>query len=183
MRVQTQVEDIRSTGAERRSEKRKSSLPRFGIRGLVLGDDHDGRATDDEARILVHGALDPSGHHQADMRAVGHPVAVKRLPDRIHNGLTRHANVKRDGIRALEEAIHVGVKADQRTLDKAKPLPDTVAKDKATVEDGHARLVAGHEAAVDVDKDVFVARVRCVALCTPEGCVGGHQHGLISLIQ
>ena len=76
----------------------------------------------------------------------------------------RHADVERDRGRAFVQAVEVRVEADQAALHQAQPLPDAVAEDEAAVEDRHARLVARHELAVDVDQHAVVARVGEVAL-------------------
>ena len=131
MRVEPQVELVGAGGAEGRGEERIALGLGLGQRRLVLGDDHDRGLADHEARVLVGRLLDAARDHQADVRAVGHAVAVERVLHRLDDAVARQADVERDRARALEQPVEMGVEADQPALHQAQPFPDAVAQHEA----------------------------------------------------
>ena len=88
----------------------------------------------DEARILVGRLLDAARHHQPDVRAVGHAVAVERVLHRLDHTRAGQADVELDRARALEQPVEMGVQADQPALDQAQPFPHAVAQHEARIE-------------------------------------------------
>src|ERR1700761_1030954 len=57
------------------------------------------------------------------------------------------------------QAVHVLRQKEQRAFVQTKPLPDPVANDEASIEDGHHRLVASDMATVEADQRLKIARI------------------------
>src|SRR5690606_7369225 len=88
-----------------------------------------------------------------------HPVRLQRPPDLVPDGLLRRDLGERQRLGRADEAVEVGVEAEDAAVVEAEPLPDGVAALDGRVERAHAGLVAVDEATVDVDEEVAVAFV------------------------
>ena len=79
----------------------------FGLGDLELGDDHDGRRADADARILVGRALHPARRHQPQVRAVAHAVRGEGVVDGAGQRRAVESDVQRDRLGALGEPVEV----------------------------------------------------------------------------
>ena len=130
-----------------------------GVGPLVLGDDHDRRGADSDARVLVGRRLHPAGAHQPHVHAIRHPVGGQRVVDRAGQLVAADAEVDHQRGRALPEPVEVLLEERRVAVVHPQPLPDAVAEHEAGVEDRHRGLGARLQLAVDPDEDLVVARV------------------------
>jgi hypothetical protein len=89
--------------------------------------------------------------------------------------VARQTNVELDRARPLIQAIQMIVKRDNLSVNQTDSFPDTIAKDKAGIENRNFRLVPFKELTVDEDHDAVVAVIIDVALRAGFTC-GKRRH-------
>ena len=159
MRVELGILHIGRTTAHVHGEQFQPVLKSLGFCCLVFGDDHErGRAKCD-AGILVGRELRSAGDHQPDMHAVGHAVGGEGVGDRTGQFTATAADIQRDGLGALVQAIQMRIQEQRLATMHAQAFPDAVAEHETGVEHRHHRFGARLHLAVDVNQDVAIAWV------------------------
>ena len=179
MGVELLVLHRRVAAAHVHGEQLQAALMNVCRRLLVFGNDHDGGLADHHARVLIGRRTDSAGDHQADVDALVHAVGVQCGVETLRQLLPRKADVHRDRLRTLQQAVQVAIEKGEAALVDSKPLPDPVAKHESGIENRDDRLIARLQFAIDVEEDRPVPRIGNVVhrLRHPPSLVGAGALG------
>src|ERR1051326_5991956 len=159
VRVEPHVEHVGRGAADAGSGELQPAHADVRARLLVLGHDDNGRMAESVARILVWCVLGPARDHQPDVDTALHTVGFDRASERGTNLLAAHADVERDGARAVEQAVEMRLFEQQGAVVQPQPFPHAIAQHEAGVEDGDLGFAARHHLAVEIDEHALVARI------------------------
>ena len=151
------IQAVRREAAQRARDEAQALL--VVDRGLVLGEDDEGRSFLVEARIHAGCDLRSARESEADVGVLLHVVGLERALDLAADVGGIGDRFETQGPGRVDEPFEVACQAKNAALVDAQALPAAVATLDEGVEDADLGLGAGEELAVNVDQDVLVPGV------------------------